>query len=376
MNDTHTIHPFFKEKSILFPVILLAGLGVIMVYSASSAISMKTHDSVFYFMQKQAFFCVISLGLMFVAASFPYQFYKPMAYVILVASLALLCLVLVPSLSVKAGGAHRWIRLFGLTFQPAEPAKLALIIFLAYSLSKKQALIKVFSVGFIPHLFIFSLFALLIIFQPDFGTVAVLAVITWVMMFVAGVRILHLLSLVPLAIPVLYFLILKVDYRKERILAFLNPWADPYDTGYQITHSLKAFGSGGVFGKGLGLGMQKLHYLPEPHTDFIFSIIGEELGLLGVLGVFILYGVLIWKGARIARSAADTFGSILAFGLTTYLAIQMIINTGVALGVMPTKGLTLPFISYGGTSLMVNMLAVGILMNIGSQVDGKEQTNG
>ncbi len=367
MNTSNAIHPVLSEKSILFPVIILAGLGIIMVYSASSAISMQAHNTVFYYMQKQAFFFVMSLGVMFVAASFPYQFYKPMAYLILAASIFLLGLVMVPALNVKAGGAHRWIRLFGITFQPSELAKLSLIVFMAYSLSKKQAMIKQFSVGFIPHLFVFSLFAVLIVFQPDLGTVAVMGIITWTMMFIAGVKVIHLLFPVPFLMPALYFLVYKVDYRKERILAFLNPWADPYDTGYQITHSLKAFGSGGVLGKGLGLGMQKMHYLPEPHTDFIFSIIGEELGLIGVLSVFTLYGVLIWKGLKIARTTRDHFACILAFGLTTYLATQMIINTGVALGVLPTKGLTLPFISYGGTSLIVNMLAVGMLMNIGAQ---------
>lgn len=366
MTSANTIHPFFKEKSILFPVILLSGLGIIMVYSASSAISMQHHNTVFYYMQRQAFFCLLSLAVMFVASSFPYKFYKPMAYMILTISIGLLMLVLFPSLSIKAGGAHRWIRLFGITFQPSEFAKLALIIFLAYSLSKKQPMITKFSVGFIPHLVIFLIFAVLIIIQPDFGTVVVLAIITWTMMFVAGVKIIHLLSLVPLLMPALYFLVYKVDYRMDRIFSFLNPWADPFNSGYQITHSLKAFGSGGVFGKGLGLGMQKLHYLPEPHTDFIFSVIGEELGLMGVLAVFILYSALIWKGTKIARTSDDPFASILASGLIVYIGIQVIINTGVALGVLPTKGLTLPFISYGGTSLMINMAAMGILMNIGA----------
>ncbi len=366
MTPSRHIHPFFSEKSILFPVIMLSGLGIIMVYSASSAISMQNHDTVFYYMQKQAFFCLISIGIMFMTASFPYQLYRPMAYIILAAGLALLCLALMPAFNLKAGGAHRWIRLAGITFQPSEAAKLSLIVFMAYSLSKKQALIKEFSVGFLPHLFVLLVFSLLIIIQPDFGTVAVYGIITWAMMFVAGVKIIHLLSPLPLLMPIIYFLVLKVDYRKERILAFLNPWADPFDSGYQITHSLKAFGSGGIFGQGLGLGMQKLHYLPEPHTDFIFSIIGEELGLIGVLGVFSLYTVLVWKGAQIARNAPDAFGSLLAAGLTTYLGIQMIINTGVALGILPTKGLTLPFISYGGTSLIISMTAVGILMNIGA----------
>ncbi|MCP3872086.1 MAG: putative lipid II flippase FtsW [Desulfobacteraceae bacterium] len=360
------IHPFFREKSILFPVILLCGIGIVMVYSASSAISMENHDTLFYYMKKQVIFFGISLCVMFVTASFPYKLYRSFSYIILFAAIALLAAVLFPSLSIKAGGAHRWLSLGGFTFQPAEFAKLSLIIFLGYSLSKKQDLIKNYSVGFIPHAFIFALFSCLIIFQPDFGTVVVLGMISWGMMFIAGVKITHLLSPTPLLIPVIYFLIYKVEYRLERILTFLNPWDDPYNTGYQITHSLKAIGSGGIFGKGIGLGIQKMHYLPEPHTDFIFSIIGEELGLLGVLTVLSLYLILLLKGINIAKTSESLFGTITATGLTIYIGVQVIINIGVALGALPTKGLTLPFISYGGTSLLVNMAAMGILMNIGA----------
>ncbi len=362
----NTIHPFFSEKSILFPVILLSGIGIIMVYSASSAISMESHDTLFYYMKKQLLFLGISLCVMFVTASFPYKLYRSFSYIILFAAIALLVAVLFPALNIKAGGAHRWLNLGGLTFQPAEFAKLALILFLGYSLSKKQDLVKIFSIGFVPHVFVFGLFACLIIIQPDFGTVVVLGMITWGMMFIGGVKIIHLLSPAPLIAPIFYFWVYKVDYRLERILTFLNPWDDPYNAGYQITHSLKAFGSGGIFGKGIGLGMQKMHYLPEPHTDFIFSIIGEELGLIGVFAVFVLYLVLLLKGIDIAKHSNSLFGAITAAGLTMYIGIQVIINTGVALGVMPTKGLTLPFISYGGTSLVINMAAMGILMNIGA----------
>lgn len=360
------MHPFFREKSILFPVILLSGIGIIMVYSASSAISMEKHDHLYFYMQKQILFCLISLGVMFVTSSFPYRLYKSFVYIILFTAIALLVAVLIPSLNVSAGGAERWLRISGFTFQPAEFAKLALILFMAYSLSKKQEMIHLFSVGFAPHAVLFILFAALIIQQPDFGTIVVLGIITWGMMFIAGVKITHLLSPAPLFIPLVYFLIVKVEYRMERILTFLNPWDDPYNTGYQITHSLKAFGSGGIFGKGLGLGMQKMHYLPEPHTDFIFSIIGEELGWVGVMTVLSLYLVLLMTGINIAKNAKTMFGTVTAAGLTIYVGIQVIINTGVALGVLPTKGLTLPFISYGGTSLMVNMAAMGILMNIGA----------
>ncbi|HKL01207.1 MAG TPA: putative lipid II flippase FtsW [Desulfotignum sp.] len=366
MDSPRPVHPVFREKALLFPALILCCIGIVMVYSASSAISMQAHDTLFHYMQRQLLFFGISLCVLFVAASFPHRLFKHLAYIILIVSFGLLAAVLVPDLGIRAGGASRWLDLGVLRFQPAEFAKLALILFLAYSLSKKQPMIKDFSVGFVPHALIFGIFSLLIIFQPDFGTIVVLGMICWGMMFVAGVKILHLLCPLPLLIPIVYFLVYKVEYRLARILTFLNPWEDPFNAGYQITHSLKAFGSGGLFGQGIGLGMQKLHYLPEPHTDFIFSIIGEELGLTGVLAILGLYGIILVRGCNIAKTADTRFGAIAAAGLTLYLGLQVIINTGVALSVFPTKGLTLPFISYGGTSLVINMAAMGILMNIGT----------
>ncbi|MCF8091893.1 MAG: putative lipid II flippase FtsW [Desulfotignum sp.] len=369
MDNTPHMHPIFKEKLLLFPALILCCIGIVMIYSASSAISMQVHHTLFYYMQRQSIFFGISLGVLFVAASFPHRFYKNFAYIILMAALGLLTAVLIPGLGIEAGGAHRWLDLGMFQFQPAEFAKLALILFMGYSLSKKQPMINDFSVGFMPHALIFTLFSILIVFQPDFGTIVVLGVICWGMMFVAGVRLFHLLCPLPLLIPVVYFLVYKVEYRLTRILTFLDPWNDPYNAGYQITHSLKAFGSGGLFGQGIGLGMQKMLYLPEPHTDFIFSIIGEELGLIGVLTILGLYGIILVRGCNIAKNADTLFGSITAAGLTLYLGVQIIINTGVALSVFPTKGLTLPFISYGGTSLVINMAAMGILMNIGASTD-------
>ncbi|PIE61865.1 MAG: putative lipid II flippase FtsW [Desulfobacterales bacterium] len=368
MGDTVKGHPFFKEKSILFPVILLAGIGAVMVYSASSAISMEEHNTLFFYIKRHTVFLGLSMGVMFTAASFPYKLYKGLAYLLLVAAIGLLIAVLVPAMNVKAGGACRWLNLFGLTFQPAEFAKLALIIFMAYSLSKKHEMIQQFSIGFLPHAMIMLLLSALIINQPDFGTIVIMGMICWGMMFVAGVKILHLLSPIPLLIPIVYFLVFKVEYRLMRIIAFLNPWENHDNIGFQLTNSLKAFGSGGIWGKGVGLGIQKLHYLPEPHTDFIFSIIGEELGLIGVMVILCLYGVILMAGTRIARESDSLFGTMIASGITLYIGLQVIINTGVALGVLPTKGLTLPFISYGGTSLVTNMAAMGILMNIGASI--------
>ncbi len=370
MSKTDTkIHPFFGEGTILFPVLLLAGMGIVMVYSASSAIGLERFDNNLFYMQRQAFYCLVSLGVMFTAASFPFKFLKVFAYILLGLALALLVAVQVPSLGHKAGGAYRWISIGGFTFQPSEFTKLALVLFLGYSLSKKQEMIRNFSVGFMPHVILLVVLAILILMQPDFGTVLILGCITWGMMFVAGVRIWHLMLPLPFLVPIAYFMIYRVDYRMQRIMAFMNPWDDPLNTGYQITHSLKAFGSGGIFGKGIGLGMQKLHYLPEPHTDFILSVIGEELGLAGVLSILGLYATILWRGAAIARRSENLFGAFVASGLVINLGLQVIINTGVAMGVLPTKGLTLPFLSYGGTSLLVNMAAMGILMNIGANTD-------
>jgi cell division protein FtsW len=332
---------------------------------------MDEHNTLFYYLKRQSIFLFISLGIMYVTASLPYKLYKSMAYIILIAAIGLLVAVLIPAFGIKVNNARRWLDLGLFAFQPAEFAKLAMILFMAYSLSKKQEIgkLKEFSIGVLPHVMVFGLMAVLILCQPDFGTIVVMGMICWGMMFIAGVPLLHLLSPLPLVIPAAYFLVFKVSYRLDRILGFLDPWKDPLDIGFQLTNSLKAFGSGGLFGKGVGLSMQKMHFLPEPHTDFIFSIIGEELGLIGVTVILVLYGLILHTGTRIARQSDTFFGAVTATGITLYLGLQVIINTGVTLGVLPTKGLTLPFISYGGTSLIINMAAMGILMNIGASAN-------
>jgi cell division protein FtsW len=294
----------------------------------------------------------------------PYRLYRSLAYPLLAIALMLLVAVLVSPLGVTAGGSSRWLGLGPLRFQPSEFARFALIVYLAYSLEKKADRIKDFSIGFVPHVVVLGAVAVLILKQPDFGSVAILAVLTWLMMFVGGVRMLYLgSSCLLLAVAGGYFITLA-GYRMRRLLSFLDPWQYSADAGYQIVHSLMAFGSGGWWGAGIGKGYQKLFYLPEPHTDFIFSVIGEELGLIGVLVIILLYLMIIWKGIRIARQARDLFGGYLAIGLTAALGLQICIYLGVSLGLLPTKGLTLPFLSYGGTSLVLNMATIGILMNI------------
>jgi cell division protein FtsW len=291
-----------------------------------------------------------------------------MAYPVLVVAIALLVAVEFSPWAVEAGGAKRWLRLGPVSFQPSEFARLALIVYLAYSLDKKGELLKRFSVGFLPHFTVLAVLAYLISRQPDFGAIVILGALTWLMLFIGGVRFTYLAGLVLVMLPAGYYYLVSADYRWNRVLGFLDPWKYSTDQGYQIVHSLMAFGSGGIWGSGIGKGYQKLFYLPEPHTDFIFSVIGEELGLIGVLFIVLLYAIVILKGISIARRAPDAFGSFLATGLTAAMGLQICINMAVALGLLPTKGLTLPFISYGGSSLLMNMATVGILMNIGAGV--------
>jgi len=245
-----------------------------------------------------------------------------------------------------------------------------MVIYLAYSLDKKQHQIQDFYIGFLPHVIVLGIFTALIFMQPDFGSVMILATLTYLMMFIGGVRCRYLFgSLVLLILPLAYYFLTSSQYRMSRILGFLNPWQYPADEGYQIIHSLLAFGTGGLWGTGIGKGYQKLFYLPEPHTDFIFSIIGEEFGLMGVMIIIGLYAWILFKRIKIARNAPDTFGSLMAIGLTIAMGMQICINMGVSLGLLPTKGLTLPFLSYGGTSLLLNMVSIGILMNISANIN-------
>ena len=362
--DTQPPNNISYDIGLLFPVLFLVGIGIVMVYSASSAVALKEFGSNYLFLKKQAFFALIGLiGLVF-CRHFPYRWYRRLTYPLLALALILLAAIPLTDFGISAGGAARWLRFGKWSFQPSEFARLALIVFLAYSLDKKGERLKEFSIGFVPHVAVLGLVAGCILIQPDFGSVVILACLAWLMMFVGGVRCLHLLGSLIVVLPAAWYYLMSADYRVKRVLSFLNPWQYPSDEGYQIVHSLMAFGTGGLWGVGIGKGYQKLFYLPEPHTDFIFSIIGEEFGLMGVMVIIILYAWILLRGIQIARNAPDTFGSLLAIGLTTALGLQICINMSVTLGLLPTKGLTLPLLSYGGTSLLLNMASIGILMNI------------
>jgi len=364
MSTEQTSHSTTYDVELLFPVLFLVGIGIVMVYSASSALALKKFGTDYLFLKKQALFALLGLGTLVACRHFPYQWYRPLAYPLLAVALVLLIAVAFSGYGQSAGGAQRWLRLGKLSFQPAEFARFALIVFLAYSLDKKGPRLKEFAIGFVPHVFVFTALAACIFMQPDFGSVIILGAITWLMMFVGGVRCRYLLSSLLVVVPIAYYFLINAEYRVKRLLSFLDPWQYSNDAGYQTVHSLMAFGTGGMWGVGIGKGYQKLFYLPEPHTDFIFSVIGEEFGLLGVLIIIVLYMLILAKGVQIARRAPDMFASLMAIGLTAAMGLQVCINMGVTLGLLPTKGLTLPFLSYGGTSLLLNMAAIGILMNI------------
>lgn len=345
-------------------ILLLVGMGIIMVYSSSSVLAAKRFGDSYYFIKRQALFALFGGIALLICRYIPYTIYKKLAYPVLFSGIALLVALHIPGWAHEVGGAKRWFRFMGLSFQPSEFAKIAIIIYLAYSMSKKQENIKQFSIGFLPHAIVLGCFLILLLMQPDFGMACIIGIIAWIMLFIGGVRVSYLFTGAAALLPLAYFALTSAGYRTRRLIAFLNPWEHQDNAGYQIVHSLMAIGSGGVTGKGFGNSHQKLFYLPEPHTDFIFSVVGEELGLIGVCVIICAYMAILCVGFRLAMKSSDTFATYLGAGITAAIGIQVVVNIGVALGLLPTKGLTLPFISYGGSSLVLSMAAIGILMNI------------
>jgi cell division protein FtsW len=360
------------DPALLFGVMALVGLGLVMVYSSSSALALKSFGSDIHYVKRQFIFFLVGVIALIITRNIPFRSYYPLAYPFLGVTLLLLGLVHVPGLGVTAGGATRWINLGVISFQPSEAARLVFVMYLAYSMTKKHTLMNEFAVGVVPHLLVAGIVCALLMSQPDFGSSVLLCAVTGIMLFAGGVRLKHLVMLVVPAVVVGALFVLSSEYRIRRMIAVWDPWSCAQDAGYQVVHSLMAFGTGGIVGTGVGNSYQKLFYLPEPHTDFIFSVLGEEMGLWGVLAVVILYGLIVWRGLVIARQVPDTFGSYLATGITATLGLQACTNMAVTMGLLPTKGLTLPFISYGGTSLVINMAAIGILINIASYKGPRE----
>ena len=355
------------DPILLLSTLALVGFGIVMVYSASFPVGTERMGDPYHFLKKQAFAALLGIGLMLLAARLNYRLWQVLAIPLLIGSIGLLSLVFVPGLRQQIGGAYRWLKISSFSFQPAELAKLALVIYLARSLTNKEGRMESFTVGFLPHVIVMGILFLLVLKQPDFGTGVLFVAVVFLMLFVGGTRLRFLGGALLAALPALVYLAVRKNYRWERIVAFWDPWKDPGGGGFQIIQSFLAFGAGKVFGVGLGDGKQKLFYLPEIHTDFIFSVIGEELGLIGVSLIIVLFVVLILRGFQSSYRAPDLFGTYLSLGITSLIAIQALLNMGVVMGLLPTKGSTLPFVSYGGTSLMINLMAVGILLNVYSQ---------
>ena len=335
-----------------------------MIYSASSCYAYeKFHDSSFY-LKRHILHCIAGLLLARFIMKHDYRALRKYSKVLLMASIFTLILALVPGIGHEAGGAKRWIKLGFIGFQPSEFSGLFLIFYIADILDRKALVVRNFLYGFIPPLTVLGFTVLLILLQPDLGSAVSILIVGLIMMFAAGVNMAHIIPFLLMAAPILYLLIFKVAYRLRRIASYLDPWSDMQGAGFQIVQSFLALGSGGIFGLGLGLSRQKLFYLPQAYTDFIFSIIGEEIGLIGTLAVVILFVIFVWQGIEISLKAKDLFGRLLALGITISIGLDAIINIAVSTGAIPTKGLPLPFISYGGTSLIFNIIAVALLLNI------------
>lgn len=354
---------------LLVGVITLAGLGIVMIYSTSSIPAEHfLRGQGAYFLKKQLMALVLGLGAMIATMHVNHEKLKLLAWPLLILSALMLIAVLVPGVGTEVKGSHRWLRFWSFGFQPSELARFSLVLYLAYSLTKKQERIKTFTYGFLPYLLVSGVLIGLIFIEPDMGGAVTLGLIMMLMLFAAGTRVTYLAGLVAVSLPVTFYFMASAEYRWRRVMATINPWDYWHDAGWQLVQSLLAFGSGGLFGVGLGEGRQKLFYLPDAHTDFILSVIGEELGFAGVAAVMALFGLVVYRGGKIAIRASSAFGSFLAFGLTVMIAAPAALNMAVVMGLLPTKGMVLPYISYGGTALVMYLMAAGVLLNISAKM--------
>lgn len=349
---------------ILVITIILICAGVVMIYSSSSIYANEYYNDAAYFLRRHILFLSLGVFLSLVILSMDYRKLKHASKPLLIVALCLLVLVLVPGVSYSVSGAQRWFRFGRHSFQPAELANIALIIYLADFISRKQNLIQNLRQGYFPVMLVCSLFCGLILLQPDLGMAISMVIVTGLLLYIGGARLAHLFATLLASLPLLYILVFSVPYRRMRIMAFLNPWSDPLGSGFQIIQSQIALGSGGFFGQGLGASRQKLFFLPAAHTDFIFSIIGEELGFFGVAGIALLFIALFILCLRVIKKTSEPFGYYLGLGLIISIMLKALINIAVVCGILPTKGLPLPFISYGGTSLLFNIISIALILNI------------
>jgi cell division protein FtsW len=353
---------FGGDGMLVLAAAALVGLSIVMVFNTSYFYAQEHFGDSLYFFRKHLVSIALGTLACLLLARVPSERYRQAAYPVLITVLVALVLVLIPGIGLARGGARRWLHLGPLNIQPSELAKFALVLYLAHSLAKKGERVRSFKVGIIPHCLVVAVIAGLVLLEPDFGTAALAGGLLVSMLFAGGARVCHLAVPALAALPLVVWQVMKAGYRMKRITAFLDPSLDPRGIGYQLTQSFIAFGSGGVWGAGLGESRQKLFYLPEAHTDFIFSVIGEELGLAGALLVIALFAVVAVRGFRIALRHADPFSSLLAFGVTLSLVLQGVVNMGVVLGCLPTKGLALPFLSYGGSAMIAVLAQTGVLL--------------
>ncbi|MBF0619003.1 MAG: putative lipid II flippase FtsW [Candidatus Omnitrophica bacterium] len=355
--------------SFFMTFMILLCLGVVMIYSSSCVYALEVMKNGAFFLTRHLMFLVIGSVVMFAVMTVDYRLIQKHARLILGLAFLLLVLVLVPGIGKISSGARRWFSFGPINFQPSEFAKVALIIYLADFFSRKKGMVRSFKQGFVPVMTVMALMCALIIKQPDMGNTVLVFIITLAMFFVAGGRTSYLVSIFLMALPVIIFLVISAPYRLRRVVAFMNPWEDAQGAGFQLSQSQMALGSGGFWGVGLGKSVQKLFYLPAAHTDFIFSIIGEELGFLGAIAVVALFVLLIWQGIRILKNTSDPFGYFICIGILVMIGIQAAVNIGVSIGALPTKGLPLPFISYGGSALIFNMAVIGLILNVSRTQD-------
>jgi cell division protein FtsW len=357
-----------KSDPILFlTTILLVGLSIVMVYSASAVVALERYQQPYLFLTKQLLWGTLGIALLAVVMRIDYRVYREPLFIWSCLGIAIVALIAV-LFSPPVNNARRWFSIGGLGIQPSELAKLSAVVFIAALLERRMHRINELRYALAPIAIVVVALVALILLEPDFGTAVSLALIATVMVFAAGLSYATIVGVALVTLPVAALLVMGSDYRRRRVFAFLNPWEDPLGDGFQIIQSLIAVGTGGVSGRGLMNGVQKLFYLPEPHTDFIYAVISEELGLIGATLVLLCFCVIAWRGLRVTLHAPDSFGSLLALGLTTMVTVQAFVNISVVLGLLPTKGIPLPFVSAGGSSLLINLLGMGVLLNVSQHV--------
>ena len=352
-----------SDKVLFLATLLLVGCSVVMVYSASAVLAMNRFNQPYFFLIKQGMWAALGLAAMSIVMRFDYRNYRAPSFIWLALGVALVALVAVLFVT-PINGSRRWFGVGGFGAQPSELAKLSVIIFIAALLERRMDRVDDVPYALVPIGIVVGALVGLILLEPDLGTALTVLVIATSMVFAAGISYRYVVGAVLCGLPIIYFILMGAAYRRRRLMAFWNPWSDPLGDGFQVIQSMIAVGSGGLLGRGFMAGVQKLFYLPEPHTDFIYAVIGEEFGLAGTTIVMACFVVIAWRGFRIATQAPDRFGAFLAVGLTTMIAVQALFNISVVLGLVPTKGIPLPFVSAGGSSLLISLLGMGILLNV------------